>query len=71
MSGKIRYYYYRIYDDKEQFDYIKSSLEEKAVRKLLKKFEATHEEYYNVEFMKLLKQRDAKAELIDVKPISY
>ena len=71
MPKKTRYYYYKIYDDKEQFNYIKSTFEEKAIRKLLKKFEKTHQEYYNSELLKLLKEYDPKAELIDVNTIAY
>lgn len=71
MASKTKYYYYRIYDDKEQFNYIKSSFQEKKIRTLLKKYEKIHQEYYNAEFMEFLRKQDAKAELIDVTPISY
>lgn len=71
MPNEIRYNYYRIYDDKEQFNYIKSTFGEEAIRKLLKDFEHTHAEYYNTELLRLLKQHDPEAEIIDVKAISY
>lgn len=71
MPKRTRFYYYGIYDDKEQFNYFKSTLEEAAIRKLLKKFEKTHQEYYNHEFMKVLKERDPKGEFIDVTTITY
>ncbi len=71
MAKRTAYYYYRIYDDKEQFNYIRSTFQEKKIRSLLKKFEKTHQEYYNTEFIDFLKKQDPKAELIDVAPISY
>ncbi|MDL1893726.1 hypothetical protein FBQ87_12705 [Sphingobacteriales bacterium CHB3] len=71
MAKRTTYYYYRIYDDKEQFNYIRSTFQEKKIRSLLKKFEKTHQEYYNSEFIDFLKKQDPKAELIDVAPISY
>lgn len=71
MAKRTAYYYYRIYDDKEQFNYIRSTFQEKKIRSLLKKFEKTHQEYYNSEFIDFLKKQDPKAELIDVAPISY
>jgi hypothetical protein len=71
MPKSIRYYYYKIYDDREQLNYIKSTFEQKAIRKLLKKFEKTHQEYYTTEFLKALKSLDPKAELIDVMTISF
>ncbi|MBX2990033.1 MAG: hypothetical protein KF749_02580 [Bacteroidetes bacterium] len=71
MAKRTAYYYYRIYDDKEQFNYIRSTFQEKKIRTLLKKFEKTHQEYYNSEFIDFLKKQDPKAELIDVAPISY
>lgn len=71
MPKKTQYYYYKIYDDKEQFNYFKTTFEQRAVRKLLKKFEKTHQQYYTTEFMESLKDKDPKAELIDVIPISY
>lgn len=71
MAKRTVYYYYRIYDDKEQFNYIRSAFQEKKVRSLLKKFEKTHQEYFNSEFIDFLKKHDPKAELIDVATISY
>jgi len=64
-------YYYRIYDDKEQLNFIKSSIEQQRVRKLLKEYENVHQEYYNTDFVKFLKEHDPDAELIEVINISY
>lgn len=64
-------YYYRIYDDKEQLNFLKSTLEQKEIRELLKEYEKEHQEYYNTEFVELLKHVDPKAELIDVINITY
>lgn len=71
MAKKTQYYYYRIYDDHEEFNYIKSSLTEKKIRSLLAKFEKKNQVYYNEEFITFLKQTDPKAELIQVSTISY
>ena len=71
MAAKAPQYYYKIYDDQEQFNYFRTRCEAKKVRSLLKKYEKAHQEYYTAEFLKLLKQVDPKAELIDIEPISY
>lgn len=71
MAKKYQYHYYRIYDDREQFNYIKSSFEEKRIRSMLKKFEKKHQQYYNAEFVTFLKEFDQRAELIEVINITY
>jgi hypothetical protein len=71
MPKKTQYFYYRIYDDKEQFNYIRTTFREKRIRTMLKKYEKTHQEYYNSEFVTFLKKSDRGAELIDVTSISY
>jgi hypothetical protein len=71
MPKKTRYYYYRIYDDKEQFNYIRSTFQEKKIRSMLKKYEKVHQEYYNTEFVEFLRKHDPKAEFVEVAPISY
>ena len=70
MENK-KHYYYRIYDDHEELDFIKSSFEYKEIRKLLVEFEKIHNEYYNPEFFDFLKQRDPEAEIIEVTNIFY
>ncbi len=69
MDKKI--YYYRIYDDKEQKSYFKCTKEPKEVKMLLKEFEATHQEYYNFDFLKFLKEKNSEAELIEIHNIYY
>jgi len=64
-------YYYRIYDDKEQLNFIKSTLEQKKIRELLKDYEKEHQEYINTEFVEFLHHVDPKAELIEVINITY
>ena len=64
-------YYYRIYDDKEELNFLKSSLEQKRIRELLKEYEREHQEYYNNEFVEFLKNFDPTTELIDVINITY
>lgn len=71
MAKRTHYYYYRIYDDKEQFNYIRSTFQEKKIRNMLKRYEKVHQEYYNAEFVKFLQQHDPKAEFVEVASISY
>ena len=70
MENK-KFHYYRIYDDHEELDFIKSSIEYKEIRKLLVEFEKIHNEYYNPEFFEFLKERDPEAEIIEVTNIFY
>jgi hypothetical protein len=71
MPKKTQFFYYRIYDDQEQFNYIRTTFQEKKIRTMLKKYEKSHQDYYNSEFVVFLKKFDGKAELIDVTSISY
>ena len=71
MAKKNPLCYYRIYDDREQFNYIKSALPEKKIRGMLKKYEKVHEDYYNAAFVEFLKRYDHRAEIIEVNSISY
>jgi len=74
-SGKMeeskKFYYYRIFDDKEKLNYMKSSLEHKKVEKLLKEYEAKHQKYFNPEFIEFLHGKDHDAEIIEISDISY
>jgi hypothetical protein len=70
MSEK-KLYYYRIYDDKEKLNYIKSSLPHDEVERLLKEYERTHQKYFNPEFINYLKEFDPEAEIIEVSDMSY
>lgn len=71
MPKKTQYFYYRIYDDKEQFNYIRSTFQERKIRTMLKKYEKVHQEYYNAEFVEFLRKYDPKAGFVEVTPISY
>ncbi|HLP16966.1 MAG TPA: hypothetical protein VK470_11945 [Bacteroidota bacterium] len=71
MAAKTKYFYYRIYDDEEQSNNFKSTLEEKKIRRILKAYEKKHEGYHNKEFVDFLKKHDPKAEFIEVTYISY
>jgi hypothetical protein len=64
-------FYYRIYDDKEDFNFIKSTFDHKKMEALLKEFEKTHKKYLNKTFIKYLQKSDPKAEIIEVSEISY
>ncbi|HTX18175.1 MAG TPA: hypothetical protein VMG34_05890 [Bacteroidota bacterium] len=71
MTKKNKYFYYRIYDDEDKFNYFRSAFDDKRVRGMLKKFEKGHQEYHNAAFVEFLKEHDPKAELIEVTRISY
>ena len=51
MAKRNVYHYYRIYDDREQFNYIRTSLEEQELRKMLKQFEKKNQEYSDVSLL--------------------
>jgi hypothetical protein len=70
MENK-KYFYYRIYDDHEELDFIKSTIDYNKIRELLVKFEEIHKEYYNPEFLDFLKESDPEAEIIEVTNIFY
>jgi len=70
-SSKKPLYYYRIYDDNEQVNFLKSSLEAKKIRRLLQNFEKTHQVYYNEEFVRFLKSHDPQVGMIEVTTITY
>jgi hypothetical protein len=63
--------YYRIYDDKEELNYFKSSLSHKQVERYLQTYEKKHNKYFNPEFIEFLKKYDNKAEIIKVEDVSY
>ncbi|MFA5010395.1 MAG: hypothetical protein WC644_00440 [Ignavibacteria bacterium] len=64
-------FYYRIFDDKEDLNFFKSSLKYEKIAALMSEFEKTKDEYRNSEFINFLKERDKEAEIIDVTNIYY
>ena len=70
MNDK-KVFYYRIYDDHEETDFIKTSVSYEIMRDMLKEFEKVHSEYYNPEFLNFLKETDSEAEIIEVTNIYY
>ena len=64
-------FYYRIYDDKEEFSFIRSSLTRKRISELVMEFEKTHKKYINSTFVKYIQKEDKEAEIIKVVDISY
>jgi hypothetical protein len=68
---KEKLFYYRIFDDTEDFNYIKTSFDHKKMEALLKTFEKTHKKYLNKTFIKFLQKSDPGAEIIEVNEISY
>ena len=70
MNDK-KLYYYRIFDDKEKLNYLKSSLSHDEVEHWLKEYERTHQKYFNPVFINFLHEHDPEAEIIEVSDISY
>ena len=65
------FYYYRIYDDSEKLNYVKSTLPHDEVEHWLKEYERTNQKYYNPKFIHYLHEHDPEAELINVSDLSY
>ncbi|HAV23991.1 MAG: hypothetical protein A2X67_07355 [Ignavibacteria bacterium GWA2_55_11] len=64
-------YYYRIYDDKEQLNFFKSSLDRKTIDAFKLEFERDHRSCCNPDFLKFLKTRDQEVETFTISDISY
>jgi hypothetical protein len=64
-------YYYRIFDDQEKLNYVKSSLPHSELEQWLKEYEAKHQKYFNSELIQFLKEHDKEAEIIEVSDLSY
>ena len=69
--SKKKLFYYRIFDDKEKLNYLKSSLSHEEVEHWLRKYESTHQKYFNPEFISYLHEHDSEAEIIEISDISY
>jgi len=70
MSNK-KIFYYRIFDDTEKLNYLKSSLTHEEVERWLRDYEKTHQRYLNPEFISYLREHDSEAEIIEISDISY
>lgn len=64
-------FYYRIFDDKEELNFFKSSLSYEKIRELMAEYEKSHQEYINRDFIVYLKEQDSEAEIIEVTNIYY
>ena len=71
MMADSKLFYYRIYDDKEKLNYLKSSLSHEEVEKWLREYERSHQKYFNPEFIEFLSKHDSEAEIIEISDISY
>jgi hypothetical protein len=69
--SKKQLFYYRIYDDKEKLNYLKSSLPYDKVEYWLREYERTHQKYFNPEFINFLNEHDPEAEIIEISDMSY
>lgn len=64
-------HYYRIYDDNEEFNYIKSKLTHKEFEEVIAEYEKRNEEYLTDSLLKYIQRRDPNAEKFHVEEISY
>jgi len=64
-------YYYRIFDDKDELNFFKSSLPYEKVNEYMRQYEKEHQEYDNKEFVNYLNKFDKDAEFIEVTNIYY
>jgi len=64
-------FYYRIFDDKEELNFFKSSLSYERIRELMSEYEKSHQEYDNKDFVGYLKEQDVETEIIEVTNIYY
>ena len=71
MMADNKLFYYRIFDDKEKLNYLKSSLSHEQVEKWLREYEGSHQKYINPEFIEFLSKHDPEAEIIEISDISY
>ncbi|GAB1350781.1 hypothetical protein MASR1M107_29960 [Ignavibacteriales bacterium] len=63
--------YFKIYDDEGIKSYFKTNLTYEEIEKLKLDFEQNHQEYYNNDFIKFIKDKDASTEEIEVQAIYY
>ena len=68
---KNKLHYYRIYDDQEKLNYLKSSLCHSELEAWLKDYETRHQKYFNAELVQFLREHDKEAEIIEVNDLSY
>jgi len=71
MIADNKLFYYRIFDDKEKLNYLKSSLSHEQLEKWLREYEGSHQKYVNPEFIEFLSMHDPEAEIIEISDISY
>jgi len=63
--------YFKIYDHEGIKSYFKTNLTYEEIEKLKIDFEQNHQEFYNNDFIKFLKDKDASTEEIEVQAIYY
>ncbi len=68
---ETKLYYYRIYDDREKLNYLKSTLPHDEVEHWLREYERTNQKYFNPEFIHYLHEHDPEAEIINVSDLTY
>ncbi|HAL56987.1 MAG TPA: hypothetical protein DCP63_11070 [Bacteroidetes bacterium] len=64
-------YYYRIYDDNEELNFFRSSIDNKKIEEYLREFELQRQRFSNPDFIDFLKKRDVDAEIITINNLSY
>ena len=64
-------YYYRIFDDKDELSYFRSSLPYEKIKQLIEQYKKGKDIYINSDFIDFLKKEDNSIEVITIDRISY
>jgi len=64
-------YYYRIFDDKDELCYFRSSLPYEKIKQLIEQYKKGKDIYINSDFIDFLKKEDNSIEVITIDRISY
>ena len=64
-------YYYRIFDDKDELSYFRSSLPYEKIKQLIEQYKKGKDIYINSDFIDFLKKEDKSIEVITIDRISY
>ncbi len=64
-------YYYRIFDDKDELCYFRSSLSYEKIKQLIEQYKKGKDIYINSDFIDFLKKEDNSIEVITIDRISY
>lgn len=66
-----KFFYYRIFDDQEEKNYIRTSLTHDQITNLVEKYKSDRQKYLNDDFMEFLQKEDPNAETFEITRIYY